>query len=124
MTGTDNTQARQIADAWRRIDTWLRVHAPVTYGALRPGATESEIATVQDTTGTRIPDELKALWRLTAGDNGVNGAGFFLENQALMTLDAVTVFHRQQMNAQLRHGALSRNRQTPSDDQITIWETT
>ncbi|MEU9015767.1 SMI1/KNR4 family protein [Streptomyces sp. NPDC048479] len=123
MTGTDDTQARQISDTWQRIDTWLRDHAPATHAALRPGAAENEIAAVQDATDARIPHELKTLWRLTAGDNGINGAGFLLGNQALMSLDAVTAFHRQQMNAQRHEETLNANRQTPGDDQTTIWKT-
>ncbi|HET6356516.1 hypothetical protein [Streptomyces sp.] len=39
-----------------------------------------------------------------------------------MTLDAVTAFHLQQMDAQRSEDALNANRRTPGDDQITIWK--
>ncbi len=43
--------------------------------------------------------DLRALWSLTAGDDGVDGAGCLPGNQALMPLGAVTAVYRQQMDS-------------------------
>ncbi|MFE4946944.1 SMI1/KNR4 family protein [Streptomyces sp. NPDC056641] len=104
--------ARQVARAWRRIESWLRAHAPASYASLRAGASEDEIAAVEAALGVRVPAGLKALWRLRAGVHGVAGAGFLLENRALMTPDSVITFHQQQMLSQQRDG----------DDEFTIWK--
>lgn len=66
---------REVADAWRRITGWLQTHAPDSYAALRPGASPSAIAALEDDLNIRIPVELHVLWLLTSGDDGRNGWG-------------------------------------------------
>ncbi|MFD6338991.1 SMI1/KNR4 family protein [Streptomyces sp. NPDC060131] len=104
--------ARQVARAWQGIESWLREHAPASYASLRAGASEDEIAALEAALGVQVPAGLKALWRLRAGVHRVAGAGFLLENQALMTPDAVIAFHQQQMLSQQQGG----------DDEFTIWK--
>ncbi|MEU6064975.1 MULTISPECIES: SMI1/KNR4 family protein [Streptomyces] len=71
---TEEIAARQVTDAWGRIEAWLRDHAPVTHAALGPGASAEEIAAVEAALGLAVPVELRTLWGLVSGDN-VNGGG-------------------------------------------------
>ncbi|WP_051821412.1 SMI1/KNR4 family protein [Streptomyces sp. NRRL F-5065] len=118
-TAAATVTAREIADAWHRITRWLQHNAPDSYAALRAGASPSAIAALEDDLGVQIPIELRVLWSLTAGDDGANGAGFLPGNQALMTLDAVAAFHRQQMDSQAHQDTLNVRR--PEYDRITVW---
>jgi hypothetical protein len=108
----EEIEVRQVTDAWQRIVTWLTEHAPASAGALRPGASEEEIAAVEETLGVYVPAELKALWGLNAGVDNVDGAGFLLKNWALMTPDSVISFYRMQMMFQQRDG----------NDEFTMWK--
>lgn len=93
---------RQVTAAWRRIEAWLREHAPASYAPLKAGASVEEIAALEAALALRIPAELKALWSLHAGVRDVRGAGFPLDNRALMDLDAVAAFYQMQMLFQQR----------------------
>ena len=42
--------------------------------------------------GVQLPVELRALWLLTASDDGAQGWGYLPGSKALMTLDAVRPF--------------------------------
>ncbi|MET8978926.1 hypothetical protein ABZX85_25225 [Streptomyces sp. NPDC004539] len=100
---TDALTARQIADAWHRVTTWLRLHAPDSYAALRPGTTPPPDL------GIRVPLELRALWLLTSGDD----EGCLPGAMALMSPDAVTAEYRRRTEEQAR---------TPEEDGITRWK--
>lgn len=106
-------EERQVADAWLRITTWLRCHAPATLELLRPGATEDEITALQQALGVRIPAGLKSLWRQCAGVRTVPGQGsnFLLGGWALMSPDSVTYVYREKMVSQERDG----------DDEFLFW---
>ncbi|WP_309238941.1 SMI1/KNR4 family protein [Streptomyces lunaelactis] len=104
-------EARRVTAAWQRIEAWLRAHAPASYASLKAGASEGEISALEYTLGVRVPAGLKALWSLRAGVHDMRGAGFLLDDQTLMDLDAVAAFHRQQMLLQ------QRNR----DDEFPTW---
>ncbi|MFF3460398.1 SMI1/KNR4 family protein [Streptomyces sp. NPDC002730] len=103
--------ARQVTGAWQRIETWLHAHAPASYASLKAGASEGEIAALEEALGVRIPADLKALWSLHSGVHNVHGARFLMENWALMDLDSVVSFYQQQMRSQQRDG----------DDEFTFW---
>lgn len=64
---TEDIAERQVTDAWRRIETWLREHAPATYGMLLPSASDDEIDTVAERIGVAVPEKLRTLWKLTGG---------------------------------------------------------
>ncbi|MFG2345620.1 SMI1/KNR4 family protein [Streptomyces phaeochromogenes] len=108
----EEIEVRQVTDAWQRIVTWLTEYAPASAGALRPGASEAELAGLEETLGVGVPAELKALWGLNAGVDNVDGAGFLLRNWALMTPDSVISFYRMQMGIQQRDG----------NDEFTVWK--
>ncbi|MFJ8469868.1 SMI1/KNR4 family protein [Streptomyces swartbergensis] len=112
--------AREVADAWQRITHWLQRNAPDSHAALRAGAGPTAIAALEDELAIRIPAGLRALWSLTSGDGGVDGAGCLPGNQALMTLDAVAAFYQQQMESQAHQDTLNADRS--EDDRITVWK--
>ncbi|MEV7197542.1 SMI1/KNR4 family protein [Streptomyces sp. NPDC093510] len=109
-------QERQIADAWHRIETWLRHHAPATVPMLRPGASEEQLDALQQTLGVRLPADLKALWRLCAGTYSVPGAAFLWEQWAPMSFPAVIEVYQRHMLRQQQ-----QQRQQQNDDEFLIW---
>ncbi|WP_256097948.1 SMI1/KNR4 family protein [Streptomyces sp. MnatMP-M17] len=116
----DAVTEREIADAWQRIIRWLQRNAPDSRAALRAGVSPAAITALEHDLGIQIPAGLRALWFLTAGDDGVNGAGCMPGNWALMTLDTVAAFHRQQMDSQAHEDTLNARR--PEYDRITVWK--
>ncbi|MER7396164.1 SMI1/KNR4 family protein [Streptomyces sp. NPDC000151] len=113
----DAVQARQATDAWQRIETWLRRHAPTTHAALKPGASENEIAALEEALGVRAPVSLRTLWRLCAGSLDVRGAGLFPDHGwALMDLDAVPRSYQGHMNSQRR-----REEQFGEEEGMPLW---
>ncbi|MFD7922183.1 SMI1/KNR4 family protein [Streptomyces sp. NPDC059740] len=93
-------QARQTTDAWQRIASWLREHAPSTYAALKPGASERETGALEKALDVRVPASLRALWRLCAGSIDVYGAGLLPDHGwALMSLDTVVSSYQAHMES-------------------------
>ncbi|MEU6772543.1 SMI1/KNR4 family protein [Streptomyces sp. NPDC046759] len=90
---SDETAVRQVTDAWARIEGWLRENAPVTHAALGPGASEGEIAAVEEGLGFAVPVELRTLWTLVSGGT-VQGRGPWPEGDVLMRLDDVVSQYR------------------------------
>ncbi|MGW5671086.1 SMI1/KNR4 family protein [Micromonospora sp. NPDC003776] len=64
---TDAGRGAVAERAIHRIDEWLRQNAPLTRSALRPPASEADIATVEEALGRRIPVSLRALWAYADG---------------------------------------------------------
>ncbi|MGW5867837.1 hypothetical protein ACWFRJ_37485 [Streptomyces sp. NPDC055239] len=68
--------AERVVEAWGRLESWLREHAPRSHATLLPPATEAEMAQGERLLATAwrpagqeplsFPPELKALWRLCA----------------------------------------------------------
>ncbi|WP_405632896.1 SMI1/KNR4 family protein [Streptomyces sp. NBC_00016] len=113
---------REVADAWHRITSWLQINAPDSYAALRDGASAAAIAALEAELGIPIPVELRALWMLTAGDDGADGWGCLPGNMALMSLDAVAARYRLKTDAQAHQDTLDGNR--PEEEQTIVWEAT
>ncbi|MFG2439708.1 hypothetical protein [Streptomyces sp. NPDC048508] len=113
---------REVTDAWRRITRWLQNNAPDSYAALRTGASPNAISALEQDLGILIPGEIRALWSLAAGDDGVNGWGWgcLPLSETLMTLDAVTATYRLQMDAQADEDTLNAGR--PEEERITMWK--
>ncbi|MFG2358353.1 SMI1/KNR4 family protein [Streptomyces sp. NPDC048521] len=93
---------------------WLAEYAPPSYAALKPGASDDEIVALEDALGVSVPEELKALWRLSAGEDGVAGSGLMLGNWALMPLDAVIELYQMQMRFQEENGE--------DEDALVLWK--
>ncbi|MFI6013632.1 hypothetical protein ACIBAG_33335 [Streptomyces sp. NPDC051243] len=119
---SDAITVREIADAWHRITAWLRRNAPDSHAALRAGAGSAALAALEADLGTPLPLELRVLWSLTAGDDGVDGGGCLPGNQALMRLDDVATVHRRWMGFQAHEDTLNARR--PEDERITAWKAT
>ncbi|WP_405794797.1 SMI1/KNR4 family protein [Streptomyces sp. NBC_01506] len=98
-------EARQVTDAWQRIEAWLDRHAPGTLAALRPGAIHSEIAALQERIGVRIPPGLRALWHEHAGVHDVPWATFMLGGLTLMDFEAVASVYAMKTDLQRRDGS-------------------
>ncbi|WP_405396381.1 hypothetical protein [Microbispora hainanensis] len=61
---------------WRRIERWLKAHAPRTYASLNGPATRRLVATAEARMGTRIPDSLRASLLRHDGARGTAGFRF------------------------------------------------
>ncbi|MEV7192655.1 SMI1/KNR4 family protein [Streptomyces sp. NPDC093510] len=97
---------------------WLAEYAPPSYAALEPGATDDEIVALEEALGVSVPQELKALWLLSAGEAGVAGSGLMLGDWALMPLDAVIEVHRMWMRLQEQDG----ENDTVGEDALALWK--
>ncbi|MEU4771670.1 SMI1/KNR4 family protein [Micromonospora sp. NPDC023644] len=53
--------------AIRRIDAWLRQHAPRARAVLRPPASETDLAAAQEAVGRQLPPDLRAWWLYADG---------------------------------------------------------
>ncbi|MGI5414067.1 hypothetical protein ACQEV9_45695 [Streptomyces chartreusis] len=115
---------REVTDAWGRITGWLQRNAPASYAALRDGVSAAAVTELERELGTRIPVELRALWLLTAGDDGVNGWGWgcLPRSESLMSLDAVASVYRFQMGSQVQEDVLNADR--VEDERIILWKPT
>ncbi|MFF3207693.1 hypothetical protein [Streptomyces sp. NPDC002962] len=113
---------RLVADAFERITGWLKENAPDSYAALRTGADPAALAALEEVLGIRIPIELRVLWLLTAGDDGVNGWGWgcLPGSETLMTPDAAAAAYRSNMDAQAHEDFLNAGRS--EYDRITVWK--
>ncbi|MCX4821837.1 SMI1/KNR4 family protein [Streptomyces sp. NBC_01142] len=92
---TEVIEARQVTEAWQRIETWLREHAPASHATLRPGASEGQISAVLSAVTGPVPAALQALWRLR--DGVVRDAGrevFLMDNWALLPTEGAIEEYR------------------------------
>ncbi|KUN73331.1 hypothetical protein AQJ46_08980 [Streptomyces canus] len=67
-------QADEVVAAWERIVRWLRRNAPVSAEALRPGASDEEIARLNEELGFDIPDVLEVWLRMNNGSTAKDSA--------------------------------------------------
>ncbi|KOG74907.1 hypothetical protein ADK77_03700 [Streptomyces antibioticus] len=111
---TDTPADVRVTRAWSRIVEWLAEYAPPSYTALKPGASDDEIVALEQALGVSVPQELKALWRLSAGEDGVAGSGLMLGNWALMPLGAVIEVYQMQMRFQEENGE--------DEDALVLWK--
>ncbi|WP_240046075.1 SMI1/KNR4 family protein [Streptomyces sp. L-9-10] len=73
--------------------------------SLKAGASENEIAALEDTMGVHVSDGVKALWRMRAGTDSMASAVFMLGNWALVGLDSVAAVYRERMLFQRQNEA-------------------
>jgi cell wall assembly regulator SMI1 len=57
-----------MRDAWNRIETWLRQHAPAVLRGLRPGADESALRALERELGVLLPADLRASLAIHDGE--------------------------------------------------------
>ncbi|MFF4879500.1 SMI1/KNR4 family protein [Micromonospora sp. NPDC000668] len=65
MAGADRAAVAEAAVG--RIDEWLQQHAPRTRAALRPPASEPDLAAAQEAVGQPLPPDLRAWWLYADG---------------------------------------------------------
>lgn len=108
------------------IQTWAGTAIPPTKrlsGGRSPTLGRGSLGTIEALEvglGVRVPAELRALWRLTAGDDGVDGGGCLPGNMALMPFEEAEVFYRQQLRHHAGLDALEVRRL--EDSGVTVWK--
>jgi cell wall assembly regulator SMI1 len=55
---------------WDRIHFWFHRNATHLLGGFQPGASEEEIRRAEEALGVRLPEDVKAAYRIHNGDNG------------------------------------------------------
>ncbi|MER6425100.1 SMI1/KNR4 family protein [Streptomyces sp. NPDC001137] len=68
------SQVEEVVSAWERIVSWLRKRAPASAEALRPGASDEEIARLNEQLGFEIPAVLEIWLRLNNGSTAKDSA--------------------------------------------------
>ena len=58
---------------WKRIHTWLDANAPAGYGNLRPAASAEAIQAAEQAMGVKLPDDVKASYRIHDGQDNEPG---------------------------------------------------
>jgi cell wall assembly regulator SMI1 len=58
---------------WQRIHAWLDASAPAGYGDLRPGASAKAIRAAENAMGLKLPDDVKASYRIHDGQGNEPG---------------------------------------------------
>ncbi|MBS0260785.1 MAG: SMI1/KNR4 family protein [Planctomycetes bacterium] len=69
LTRYESRRPRPVAESWRRIETWLKDHAPQIFATLRPGASEEELRRIEQTIGQSLPDDVRESYRIHDGQN-------------------------------------------------------
>ncbi|MGW7410642.1 SMI1/KNR4 family protein [Streptomyces sp. NPDC054833] len=118
---TDEIAVRQVTEAWQRIETWLRRHAPATHAALGPGARREEIDAVEATLGFAVPVELRTLWSLVSG-GVVDDRGFWGDHDVLIPLDEVVETYQRQMRWQAEEEATYDTPGVPGEGDAVFWQ--
>ena len=58
-----------IESLWRDLEAWLAEHSPETLAGLQSGATEAQIEEAEAQLGVRLPDEVRACYRVHNGQD-------------------------------------------------------
>lgn len=73
----------RLADTLAWLDGWLLQHAPPIHAALRPGATDSQLDTLEVILGRHLPPAFRALYRWHDGQDQFVGGVFGLKFEPL-----------------------------------------
>ncbi len=74
-----------MEEIWKRIEAWLRAHAPDYLADLQPGASDTAIARAEKSFGATLPDSVRASYRIHDGARG--GMGPLIPPWRLLSLD-------------------------------------
>jgi cell wall assembly regulator SMI1 len=58
---------RAVTDSWRRIEAWLKIHAPRIFDALAPGATAAQIAAAERKLRFELPEDVRMTYLIHNG---------------------------------------------------------
>lgn len=96
------TVSQSIDDVLRRLEDSLQLHAPAVAEALHPGLSDEQIAEIERTSGFRLNDELRSLYRW---HNGIAGQVDFIPGHRFLPLDEVAA-QNAAMRQQLREATI------------------
>lgn len=82
---------KNLETAWKRIEAWYGANVPSEHFSLAPGATAEAIKPVESELKVKLPEDVKASYRLHNGSSAI-----FPYGEELLTLDQV-VYHWQLM---------------------------
>jgi len=60
-----------VAESWRRIEAWMSRNCPEVVVALLPGASEKDIAKFEEAIGQKLPEDVRASYRIHDGRGGI-----------------------------------------------------
>ncbi|MEN2424351.1 SMI1/KNR4 family protein [Streptomyces rimosus] len=92
---TAREQARRVTAAWQRIDAWLTQHAPASAALLRPGASDSNIASAEAAIGYELPPGLAACYRVHDGVDEGEGSGILPSGKTMLPLEQLVEVYRE-----------------------------
>lgn len=80
-------KAAPVAKSWKRIEVWLKKHAPAIQAALRPPATEEALQAVEHLIGQPLPPDVRESYLIHDGQEfgGTDVSGVFF-GMSLMSL--------------------------------------
>src|SRR5687767_10552776 len=87
---------------WKRIHAWLDENAPAGYGKLRPGASAKKIEAAENAMGLKLPNDVKASYRIHDGQSiepGLVGC----EGWMLLSLQQMVKVWRRWSRAKPKH---------------------
>ena len=62
---------KDVESSWKRIDKWLKANAPDMLAALAPGASDAQIADVEQKLKVTFPEDVRASWRVHDGGEDI-----------------------------------------------------
>lgn len=87
----------RFEEFWERFEGWLQRNTPEDYGALRPGASDSEICKLEAGIGFQINEDLKSLLSRTNGvalRRSSTEAGAFILGYSLLDVEGILEWQR------------------------------
>lgn len=72
-----------MRDAIERLDRWLAENRPEYYKQLNPGATDEEVADLEKSLGSTLPEEFKAFLKWRNGQGRRNFKSFYYNYQLM-----------------------------------------
>lgn len=114
-------EERQVADAWRRIQSWLSQYAPATVEALLPGASEAEIDALERELGVRVPAGLRGLWRHCSGVRPSPQGQFLLGAWAPMRFASVVRKYRTMLEMQQHEVEVGHSPGGAASEEFVLW---
>ncbi|MEA5465228.1 SMI1/KNR4 family protein [Leptothoe sp. PORK10 BA2] len=58
-----------MQEIWERIENWLRVNAPQVFEVLQPGASDAQIAELENFLSIQFPEDIKTSYRIHDGQS-------------------------------------------------------
>jgi cell wall assembly regulator SMI1 len=75
-----------MKEIWQRIEQWLKENAPETFDSLNPGASEEEIAGLENLLSVRLPADMRESYLI---HNGQNNACEFIDSRYFFSIEEI-----------------------------------